>query len=368
MDLPTTCPSSYPHWQKDTFYAENLDTVLDNHAWWCGEEFTSCDGLEDPRGYGPLYDDVLEWSAPAPDPDAPTLVRVTAILNHDVEPGYDYLYLEYSSSLGWMQPGIWNGTDLGVPVDATFTVDPADYVDGAIELRWRVASDGGWDQADCSFANEGAAQIDNIAVYFEGSMVGSVETCESGATSAWAPAAIGGVGDYAQLMDNVPDLGTCADRANDSHRWIFIDDGVVVPETGGTPGVTWRYGPGGYVPNPHGGLAGAGAKLWNEVWSPAIPLDAYSLGAGCIVEFDLYLHVPMWEPDFPGIFPSMRIRSSAVEGSDPAANPEQWSEWENMSGYLYYGGPYITRFEVDVSTLLVEGCRSIQVALGRTPV
>ncbi|MCP4572843.1 MAG: T9SS type A sorting domain-containing protein [bacterium] len=354
-----------PHWQTSDFNAANLDPGTGNKAWWCGANFAVCDALEEPGGYGPGYDDILEWRGTVPNPVQPTNVSLTAVLNHDLEANYDFLYLEFWTASGWVTYEYW--TDRGSAVASAMAVilDPADYIDDQILLRWRVESDAFYDSADCNWINEGAAQIDNIAVSFNGSLVGDIETCEDGTTPAWTPIAQPGVGDFAQLMDNVIDADSCSERENMSHRWVFVDDGLVVPGTGGTIGEVWNYGPGGYVVNHSGGVLGAGNYIWNEVWSPIIDYNpGGATGNGGIVAFDYFLHIPFGTSGFTGVVGTYRIRSTADPSADPDVDPELWSDWSSMANYYYSGGPYNRRFELDVSHLLEPNCAQIQIALG----
>ena len=84
------------YWHIDDFYCASLDPgTPDNKAWWCGEVFPSCN-LEDlPGGYGNGYTQYLDWHHAPPVITEDVTVRVQAVLNYDVEPGYDYLNLEY---------------------------------------------------------------------------------------------------------------------------------------------------------------------------------------------------------------------------------------------------------------------------------
>ena len=43
----------------------------------------------------------IEWSGAVPDTSLATVVTLSARLNHDTEPAYDYLYLEVERATGW---------------------------------------------------------------------------------------------------------------------------------------------------------------------------------------------------------------------------------------------------------------------------
>ena len=91
----------------------------------------------------------------------------------------------------------------------------------------------------------------------------------------WEIAFPDGVGDYAQLWENLNDVDPC--HTNYTAQAAFIDDGVIVPGTGGTNCVSWCYGPSGYVVNNVGGLAGPSAHIHNAIESPVMdwPNDTY---------------------------------------------------------------------------------------------
>ena len=343
-------------WHTSTFNCANLDDITDNHAWWCGDELLDCGDDDEAGGYGKFYYSPLSWSGEVADPLEATSVRVIAVLNHDLELGYDYLYLEYLSVSGWVELLSFDGLQTNVMVDEVFSVPVEDYVDGWIHLRWRVTSDQGYDAQDCIYPNDGAAQIDNITVFFtqggDPVQMGAVESCEPGDPLAWVP---GRVGNYGQVWATLPDADP--NISNETPRWGFIDDGVVEPESSGYPGTPGNdYGPGGFVVNPEGGLVGPGAYIWNEIWSPPIawPEGEYTGGK---LGFEVYADM-----SFPGamIFYQWAIRSTA----DPDANDglTGWSTWKDNNTY-YYGGPSTVNFEYDFSAMLVEDCTFVQAAL-----
>jgi len=342
-------------WQVSDFHCDNLDPESDNHAWWCGEELTPCIEGDEPGGYGPQYDEWLLFEAEAPDPGAATDVDLTADLNVDLEEGYDFLYLEVFNAAGqaWIEKTSWTGTFEGLPVSESFEVPSTYYDNGMIRLRFRVMSDYWYDGVDCDHANEGAAQIDNIEVSFDGGSI-SLEDCEGGEPYAWTPFS-GGVGDYAQLWPVLNDIDACADHLNETPRWCFVDVGQTGGE--GTPGVSWLYGPQGHVVNPTGGSMGPGNAIWNEIWSPPIPWDDdYQHG---LLEYDMYAHFPHQYPHTPGIGYVRSVRSTADSGGE-----EGWSDWSDENTFWYNPTPVNRRMSFDISPYLVEDCKWIQVALG----
>jgi hypothetical protein len=180
-------------WQVDTFNCANLDAnTPDNHAWWCGAQFESCDPDDPPEGYGNYWNQWLGWHGTVPDPSEPVTVTVRARLNLDSEPGYDYIHLQYISPEGVREVWALDGFAEGLIVEQTFTVQPEDYPNpfDTVHLRWSFRSDGAWSDEDCSFPSAGAVQIDLIQVFFdqgEGPVqIGATETCEPGSDLQWS--------------------------------------------------------------------------------------------------------------------------------------------------------------------------------------
>lgn len=158
---------------------------------------------------------------------------------------------------------------------------------------------------------------------------------------------------WSALGEHDPVYGT---PANPTPRWAFIDDGLVVPGTGGTIGQMWNYGPRGYVVNGTGGLAGPGNYLINEIWSPVIAWDP-SFESG-VLEFDAYLHDNLGGGT-AGFALTWKIRStSGNKAADLLAAP-----WVDRKQALY-GGPGWFRVEQDLSGLIQRGTTQIQVSIG----
>ncbi|MFH1842213.1 MAG: hypothetical protein ABIF77_03325, partial [bacterium] len=349
------------NWHIDSYNCDNLDPATpDNHAWWCGSPvYPSC-GPGDPEGgYGNNYNDRLYWWGEVPDTTLAVTVTLTAQLNYDNEPGYDWLYLQYESATGPVTQATYNGADSGLSVVESFTLGSDDYVphptSGApsVQLSWHFTSDGAWSDADCDYPTAGAAQIDLIGVAFDqGSgpvTIGTVEDCEDPGTAQWQVDGGTGAGDYAQVWLLLEDLDPC--RTNDTPQVAFIDDGIVQPGTGGTHCSFMCYGPNGYVVNWRGIHPDPNTFLDNEIISPVLAWPAGSYD-GAVFAFDVYTHnifpATTWD-----VFYRWRVRSTA----DPSGEAD-WSEWRD-SGYVYYGGPQYRRREHDVSSLIVTDCRFV---------
>ncbi len=166
----------------------------------------------------------------------------------------------------------------------------------------------------------------------------------------------GGAGDFAQVWALLWDIDPA--RTNDTPQFAFIDDGAVVPGTGGYLCTTWCYGPSGWVVNPEGGLLGPDHGITNEIWSPAIDWTQTGYDSAHLA-YDVYVHLPHTFVN-PDIYYYWKIRS--VDTGDPADLAT--ASWRT-DGQLYFGiRPEYLRFAADVSPYLEPGRTHAQVALG----
>ncbi len=164
-----------------------------------------------------------------------------------------------------------------------------------------------------------------------------------------------GVGDFARVWSQLGDADGCA--SNPTKMVAFLDDGLVVPGTGGSIGVPgFDYGPpGGFVVNSTGGVAGPGHRLDNCVCSPVMTWPDPAL-SGLSLAFDVYSHELLIPAETPGIVYTWSIRST--NGGDI-----ETAEWRSR-GFGYYGGPEFSRSLEILDDLLVPGVTRFQVALG----
>ena len=343
-------------WHADTYHAVN-------GSWsaWCGEDTPSCAPDDPDGGYGNNYDETLEWRGTVADPLLSCTVTIDALLNHDVEPGYDYVWLSVLKA-GQTEPvDLWSvdGTGLQVPVQAATVYTPADYVgpdSDEVVVQFRVTSDGGWSDVDCNYPSVGACQLDDATVSLGNGGFETFDDFEDGTLGSWAVMIPAGVGNFARIWTGLHDLDPC--RENPSPQVAFIDDGVVVPGTGGSACLTWCYGPGGFIVNTTGGLAGPEAHLDNLILSPVMPWPDEGLN-GFTLSFDVYQHEDL-SNDSPGIFHHWGVRSTS--SPDPAAI--EAAGWQDRDSGTYYGGPDYVRRRFVVSDLIVTDRRWVQVSLG----
>lgn len=354
-DLTATVESA---WHVSPYHAAGLNGHPEgNQAVWCGSlEYPACSELDPEGGYGNDYDERLDWVGAVGNPALECPVSLDAWLNHNLEPGYDFLELQVIDADGRAWP-VWTTDDIAMDrhLQLSFTVPVERYDEsGRIRLRWNVTSDGGWSDADCSYYGDGACQIDDIAVTLGNGGLSTFDDFEDGQLGHWRISYPPGCGDFAQLWKQLPDLDPC--RVNLSPQVAFIDDGEVVPGTGGSLCISWCYGPGGFVVNSFGGLGDVWATpLHDAVVSPPLAVPAGKPGAR--FAFDVYVHENLSVDSAP-IFYGWQVRSTA--DADPAALES--AAWRDRA-FLYYGGPVYRRAEEAISDLLVPGARWLQVRL-----
>jgi len=352
-----------PYWNVDTYQAANLDpTTPGNHAWWCGQNFQSCGAGDPAGGYGNDYNEFLDYWAEVGDAGQPTNITVQAVMNYDNEAGYDFLRLQKEEATGMVEVAFWNGEGTLVTVNEVVAFTTTDYVphpdtgNPSCHLRWLGESDNSYSDADCNSPSIGLAQIDLINVTGDNGVVAAYEDNE-GPTNLWRVTYPDGVGAFCFVWPLLDEIDDCC--VNDSPQVAMIDDGLVVPGTGGYYGQTWTYGPGGFIVNPEGGLAGPDFHLQNEVWSPILEwangMPGYD---GAFIEFTAYRHMGLG-PVWAGIFYVWHVRGiDSANPADIATVP--WTD----RNFVYYAGPDCLRSRFVVSDLLPAGRQYVQLALG----
>jgi len=228
------------HWQVSDYN----QAVPGNLAAWCGDiSFASCDdSLDAAGGYGNSWHDLLSYRVSVANPAITAQITVTAALQVDIEMGYDqsHLSLDTEGMIGYTDIQSWDG-DQQVNVNSSFSVLPEELVGGTeVHVLWRVQSDAGWSDEDCLYASAGACQIDDITITT--SQVGesdivSFSDFQDGSMGDWEIEFPTGVGDFAGLWRGLEDIIPC--YSNYSRQVAFIDDGIVVPGTGGSPCINW---------------------------------------------------------------------------------------------------------------------------------
>jgi flagellar hook capping protein FlgD len=241
----------------------------------------------------------------------------------------------------------------------TFTVPASDLLGvggNEVHIQFRGFADGAYSDGDCLNPTSGLATIDNIVVSGDNGIVTTTDDFESGLGANWFITFPVSVGDFTKIWPQLASLDPC--NINDTPQLGFIDDGVVVPCTGGTLGTSWTYGPGSYTHNLTGGCAGLASHALNELWSPVLDwadggVSLTATHAGAQLEFNSYTHMPLGN----GIFYVWHVRSSDDNGAT-------WSGWADRN-YVYYGdNTTYGRSVNEVSDLLQNSPTNVQIALG----
>lgn len=363
-------------WHISDYNCTNLDPVADNLAMWCGEIFPGpCEDGDPVEGYDNNYNLWLDWYGEVTPVEGvlpvSTTVNVKAHINSNSEIDYDYLLLEVET-LGFMElvndptfPGTASGDvaftnvfvypdSAGSDLDVSFVVTQDSYVgDDAnqVHLRFRGFADTGYSDGDCLWPSNGLAQIDDIAVSFDG-VLKTTDTFQPGDPVSWVNVKPPFVGDFHKVWPLLGDNDICF--SNVTPQMAFVDDNIVVPGTGGTWPNPWNYGPNGAGVTTTGGLAGSDYGINNDVWSPILAWPAGSYDGG-ILEFDVYRHLPRSN----GIFYQWAIRTSLDGG---LTWPGSWKD----ANTVYYGGnlgEYL-RSAFVVTTQINGGRNTAQIALG----
>jgi hypothetical protein len=337
----------------DVFWnVSDFQVINGLYSYWCGTYFG-----DDP-GYGNDWNQIVQFTYQVPNPGDAVTVNWTAIVQNDTEPAYDFTYLEWNRDGNWEILNEGGYDDIGIfNANFSWTVSPGELVGGGgdeLQLRIRFESDGAWSDEDGLWRTNGACQVDDIQVSVDDVVV-ETEDFEDQLAQNWPPVAAAALGDYAQLFSNLQDEDPC--RSNFTPQAAFIDDGIVVPGTGGTEGQTWRYGPGGYIVNNTGGLAGPDTDMNNLILSPPI---AWPDGAdAAYLEYSIFRHEELGDQSvWPGMFYQWHVRS--VNTGDPADLED--APWEDRN-FIYYGGPDYIRSREPVTDLMANGRTHVQVGL-----
>jgi hypothetical protein len=351
--------------QASRWHVSGHQPLSGDFSMWCGTWFEN----DCADGYGDNWRDSLVFERAAADPAAPTLVRWQAIARVDSEPDYDFFQVQVRRGATWQDllPPVDGTVDLSI--DTTFTIEPADYVDGTWQLRFFALSDEAFSDEDCLWDTQGFARVDDIVVSVAGEVISS-EDFESGGEGDWQPQVVPVMGDFTALWSGLADLDPAPDRSNDSWQVAFIDDGLVVPGTGGTACITWCYGPDGWAFNVTGGLGdqnvGPGPfgtfnpGVWNAVISPV--LDWPEAADAGEIAFDVYAHMQDFECGLTTYGWSLR----ATDAADPAElEAEVWqpTRWSIDNQDTMPAGPGYARVAMRLDESLPPGTRWIQVRL-----
>ncbi len=95
-------------------------------------------------------------------------MSVAAVINLDTMFGYDYFFIScQTAATDRINLLVLDGLESALPVSAEIVYLPDDYAGpngDEVVIQFRVRSDGGWDGADCLWPNDGAVQLDDVAI------------------------------------------------------------------------------------------------------------------------------------------------------------------------------------------------------------
>ncbi|MFO7609005.1 MAG: FlgD immunoglobulin-like domain containing protein [Candidatus Krumholzibacteriia bacterium] len=343
---------------EERWHAATDGALAGSFSAWCGTlAYGSCEAGDPEGGYGNSWNELLEWRGTVADPGASCTVDLTATIAIDTEPGYDYAYVTAVKSGGAVDLWVEDGVLGPMPLALQTVYAPGDYVGGnddEVVVQFRFTSDGAWSDQDCLHPTDGAVRLDDVAFTLDNG-AGYAHGFEDGTLGDLLVVLPQGVGDFAKLWQNLAQPGHCG-QVNPSPMVAFIDDGVVVPGTGGTQCISHCYGPGGFIVNNSGGLAGPDAHIHNAIESPVMawPGPGYE---GALLEFDVWEDETLG-PHSPGVFYTWSVRSTTA--ADPAAiATEPWRD----RNFVHYGGPRWNRRFQPVGDLIPADASWVQVQL-----
>jgi hypothetical protein len=340
-------------WHASDTYVLNGDYSLV-----CGQTFIQGDGSTD-FGYGNVWN-VSTLATFTVEPGVSHAVHLAGLMNVNIEEDWDFLYLEINRGGFWEPYNTtdvteWTGIHENVSLDHLASLRPGDLVGdlaNEVQIRVRFVSDSAYSDQDGNYDSDGACWLDDVVVTIDGE-VADTEDFEDGDPGVWSTEDLGGCGSFAALYENLLDADPC--RANTSVQVAYVDDGMVVPGTGGTPCITWCYGPEGYIVNHTGGLMGEEYHVRTAVVSPTLEwVEGHDMA---VFIHNIYVHETM-SPSSSGVFYRWYTRSTTAE--DPTALDDV--EWVTTSSF-WYGGPGYYSHRERLGEILEPGRRWFQVRL-----
>ena len=362
-------------WSVSTYNADNLNGHgAGNRAAWCGRDYPSCDASDPAGGYGNNWYTWIEWTYEVPDTNAVQNTAIDFWINYDLDPvgsGDDEDLIDVIAlmnatydSTGFATIGEFRGSGTNEHASFNYRYYPNSYVaydddelnnDVVFWIRFDSSPD--VSDGDCGFAGTGACQVDDITVNLLG-LYSNFEDFEGGALedTEWSEFIDGNfVGDFSNLANNLGDLDDC--RTNPSYQVNFVDTGFYEPDLSPQQGLTFEYGPFGYIVQNQGGLThDEDYHTHNSARSPIMPWPDQDM-SGCLIEWTGYSHEPDTDTS-AGIYYTFGIRSTR---SDDPADIELTAF--KSDGYVYFGGPNYINTGWECSDQMVPGRKWVQIQL-----
>jgi len=322
------------------------------HAVWCGVGTSNCSAMDACAyatlpGYGNNWKQFWATQSIGVDPNYSTTVVFN--LSYDMEPSYDFLYLEYTTGGNvWNLMGTWNGTG-NVIVSKSI---PAGTYTSPIRVRLRFVSDGAYSDEDGQYDSSGPVYIDNLSIINNGVFVDSHDfTAEAlNATNTvdghWIGFGPVAFGNKAALFDGDAVVQQDPGVFNSTNMWGFFNGSAENYACGGFPGQAIV---------PHGSTAGGVDNyIRNEIQSPVIPLTGVGATEAVMLTFDAYMDLPRDNL----IFYEYRVRSRVAT---------VWQAWKKTA-FVYDDGVTAAKaWKVrshDLRPLIPAAATDIQIGLG----
>ena len=273
-------------------------------------------------------------------------VSITFDIQYDLDPSYDFVYLDYSVSPGtWQNLAAYTASGSQAVLQ---TVTAANHP-GSIRFRFRVVSDGGFSDEDGLWPTNGAAIVDNLTITDDSGVVDSqdFETEPVGFLLTldfdWFASTAGQYGNYAALLDGDTVLQEDPSITNSTYLWGFFS------------GSTANYGCGGHPEQaavPFSKMVESELTgIQNEARSPEIPYLGVAPGSPVRLDFDVYTDMPLDNL----VFYEFRVRSK-VGGV--------WKRWRGNSLVYYNPEKEWLAHSTAITSLIEAGATSIQIAIG----
>jgi len=349
-------------WEVSDYEAENMGGHgPGNLAAWCGTTYNNSCG----SGYGNGWNVCLIWNGIVPDPAEPTEVRFVARMNVDVEPGYDTVEYVVWHNGSWHGLELWDGVWRDEALDISWTFNPTSYVgpdSNQVRLACRVTSDEVYSDQDCQYDSVGACQLDDVEIFLNNVSV-FTDDFQDGDLHGWELLQYQLVGDFTQLWSDLDDADP--EHSNTSCQVAFIDDGVVVPGTGGTHCSSYCYGPDGWTFNITAGLDGHGTDINNTgVWNGVIsPLLAWQEQADSgRLTFDVYAHMHTFECGYTGYGWTLRATTSP-DPADLEITAWEATQWSFFNPDSMPPGPGYFRLDFPLDNFLTTETTWFQIRL-----
>jgi hypothetical protein len=280
----------------------------------------------------------------------PASMTYTAVW--DSEPGYDYMYVEYwdDVTMQWVEISTVNGGQGaydGSGGPAIETVAAAATT--TTRFRFHFVSDGAWSDQDGLWpTTEGAFKVDDITTTYGAGPTTHAENFEDEACGAlvtndgfWTSESAPGFGSYSHLVSGAAIVQEDPCLRPLSSMWSSFDDPLVTNYAcGGWP----LQGAMPYGPNDDG------LYLWNEVYSPWVPITGS--GDEYRFEFLTYRDLPL---------DNLQFYNWAIRTRDESGCPAVWDDFS----FVYYGGQKDwIRTVFSVGSFFPASAVEVQVSIG----